>query len=91
MAFAIRELSAQSYSNAFTLWHYRSSDPLFDLGRDGFFNEAADMIATGDMMLVSAPDGGAMFFLVSKEKVVTVTAMARTARSVDGSAEAKAA
>lgn len=59
MAFAIRNLSVLAYANGFTLWHYKA-------GRDGleqvealdFFADAADMLAEGDMMMVSAADGG---------------------------------
>jgi hypothetical protein len=59
MAFAIRNLSVLAYANGFTLWHYKAAkDPLEQVeGRD-FFADAADMLAEGDMMMVSAADGG---------------------------------
>jgi hypothetical protein len=59
MAFAIRNLSVLAYANGFTLWHYRAGrDPLEQVETQDFFADAADMLAEGDMMLVSASDGG---------------------------------
>lgn len=58
MAFAIRNLSVLAYANGFTLWHYRTGkERLEEVGADGFFAEAADMLAAGDIMMVSAADG----------------------------------
>jgi hypothetical protein len=59
MAFAIRNLSVLAYANGFTLWHYKSGkDRLTQVEKADFFADGADMLAEGDMMLVSAPDGG---------------------------------
>ena len=59
MSFAIRNLSVLSYAQGFTLWHYKAGAArLADVATDGFFDHAADMIAAGDMMMVSAADGG---------------------------------
>ena len=61
MAFAIRDLSVLAYAQGFTLWHYKAGpDMLRDVDREGFFDGASDMLAAGDMMLVSSPDGGRM-------------------------------
>ncbi len=58
MAFAVRNLSVLAYANGFTLWHYKAGDDvLASVGTSGFFDNAADMLATGDMMMVSAADG----------------------------------
>ena len=58
MAFAVRNLSVLAYANGFTLWHYKSeNDALASVGRSGFFDSAGDMLAAGDMMMVSAADG----------------------------------
>ena len=60
MAFAIRNLSVLAYANGFTLWHYKAGkDRLAQVERADFFADAADMLGQGDMMMVSAPDGGA--------------------------------
>jgi hypothetical protein len=58
MTFAVRNLSVLAYANGFTLWHYKAaSDALDQVGAHGFFNAASDMLAPGDMMMVSAGDG----------------------------------
>ena len=58
MAFAIRNLSVLAYANGFTLWHYRaSSERLEHVSARDFFADAADMLASGDIMMVSAADG----------------------------------
>ena len=59
MAFMIRNLSVLAYAQGFTLWHYKAGDArLQDIARHGFFDDAADMLAGGDMVMISARDGG---------------------------------
>src|SRR5690348_15862096 len=59
MAFAIRNLSVLAYANGFTLWHYKAGrDRLDQVVKLDFFADASDMLAEGDMMMVSAADGG---------------------------------
>ncbi len=61
MAFSIRRLSVLAYANGFTLWHYKGAgDGLSDAAAPGFFNEAADMLAPGDMLMVSGSQGARM-------------------------------
>lgn len=58
MAFAIRNLSVLAYANGFTLWHYKAGlDALDALATQDFFADAADMLAPGDMLMLSARDG----------------------------------
>ena len=58
MAFTIRDLSVLAYANGFTLWHYKTaSDTLADIAGDDYFAEASDMMAVGDMVMVSATRG----------------------------------
>lgn len=58
MAFTIRNLSVLAYANGFTLWHYKAgSDRLNEVEAAGFFLDAEDMLASGDIMMVSAADG----------------------------------
>jgi hypothetical protein len=59
MAFAIRNLSVLAYANGFTLWHYKAGrDQLEAVELRDFFADAADMLAEGDLMMISAADGG---------------------------------
>ena len=58
MAFTIRDLSVLAYANGFTLWHYKSGiDNLADVACDDYFADASDMMATGDLILISAARG----------------------------------
>jgi hypothetical protein len=64
MPFAIRNLSVLAYAQGFTLWHYRAAgSAIAHTAAPGFFDSAADMIAAGDMLLVSAADGGRVLFV----------------------------
>ena len=66
MAFAIRNLSVLAYANGFTLWHYKAGkDPLTHVEKPDFFSDAADMLAEGDMMMVSSVDGGRILTVAS--------------------------
>lgn len=79
MTFAIRNLSVLAYAQGFTLWHYRAAGlPLSGATAAGFFSPAADMLAVGDMMLVSGGDGGRVLFVsaVSASGGVNTTALA---------------
>ena len=66
MTFSLRNLSVLSYAQGFTLWHYRApTGTLAQATAPGFFNGAADMIAAGDMILVSAVGAGTILFVTS--------------------------
>ena len=66
MAFAIRNLSVLAYANGFTLWHYKAGKVRLDqVEKSDFFADAADMLAEGDMMMVSASDGGRILTIAS--------------------------
>lgn len=68
MDFAIRNLSTLAYAQGFNLWHYRNRGGQIDGVSNGFFNPAADMMAAGDMILVSASDGGKVLFVTDAEE-----------------------
>lgn len=58
MAFAIRSLSVLAYANGFTLWHCKAGQEFLDaVAGEDFFADAADMLAAGDIVMVSASDG----------------------------------
>lgn len=66
MTFAIRNLSVLAYAQGFTLWHYKATGAtLASVQARGFFHPAADLVAGGDMILISASDGGAVAFVAS--------------------------
>ncbi|WP_158743060.1 hypothetical protein [Acidisphaera sp. L21] len=77
MNFAIRSLSVLAYANGFTLWHYKGDgDTLSNMSRPGFFDDAADMLAGGDMVLVSAPEGGRVLCIAKQDGRVIAAALA---------------
>lgn len=77
MDFAIRNLSVLAYAQGFTLWHYRAGGARLDqVAERGFFNDAADMFAAGDMVLISAAEGGRVVFVISTEGGVATAPLA---------------
>lgn len=60
--FIARNLSVLAYAQGFTLWHYRAETGIADACSPDYFDEASDLLALGDMMLVSAADGGKVLF-----------------------------
>jgi hypothetical protein len=76
MSFAIRNLSVLAYANGFTLWHYKAdADALPTVSGAGYFDDAVDMLAGGDMMLVSASDGGQVLCIGANETGLSVSAL----------------
>lgn len=61
MPFKTRNLSVLAYTDGFTLWHYKAgADTKADVARQDFFSGAGDMLTRGDLIVVSAADGGRM-------------------------------
>ena len=86
MAFAIRNLSVLAYAQGFTLWHYRANLPTLgatlvapasvaEVSEPGFFDPAGDMLAQGDMLLVSTKAAGKLLFVTGTEGGVRTAAM----------------
>ncbi len=71
--FEAANLSVLAYAQGFTLWHYRAPGMrLGTVAADGFLQDAADMLAAGDMVLVSAGDGGRVLYVTRHgQKVAT--------------------
>lgn len=57
MPFQPADLSALTYANGFTLWHYRSSDSMNDIDGAGYFSAASNMVRSGDLIVVNAGVG----------------------------------
>ena len=47
-----------AYANGFTLWHYTSADAAAAIDTAGYFDEAADMLRKGDMIMANVDTGG---------------------------------
>lgn len=54
--FKSKDLSVLSYANGFTLWHYVTANSATDVNGPGYFNDAAHMLRTGDMILANLND-----------------------------------
>ncbi len=87
MAFAIRNLSVLAYAQGFTLWHYRANVPTLsgtlvppasaeEVTSAGFFDPAREMLAQGDMLLISTPEAGRLLFVAGTEGGVRTSVMA---------------
>jgi hypothetical protein len=77
MEFTVRNLSVLAYAQGFTLWHYKAPACSLDsLARPGFFDHAADMFAAGDMLMLSARDGGRVAFVAAARDSVMLAALA---------------
>lgn len=62
MAYNAAGLGALSYSNGFTLWHYRSTDLIAEVDNAGYFNQATKMLRVGDFVFVHAGVGSTPTF-----------------------------
>jgi len=59
MAFSLRNLSVLAYANGFTLWHYKAGNDNFTHAAEtGYFADAADLLAAGDMVMLTGDEGG---------------------------------
>ena len=54
MAYDASNLSALTYANGFTLWHYRTTDLAAEVDDAGYFNAAPRMVRVGDFILANA-------------------------------------
>jgi hypothetical protein len=73
MAFSLRNLSVLAYANGFTLWHYKSGqDPLAQASAAGYFADAADLLAPGDMVMLSGQEGGKIATIAGAGKAIAL-------------------
>lgn len=63
MACNANNLSALAYANGFTLFHYRTSDPIEEVDQPGYFDEARPMFRlglsphVGNLLILDCGDG----------------------------------
>jgi hypothetical protein len=73
MAFTLRNLSVLAYANGFTLWHYKSgADALNQAAAKGYFAEAADLMAPGDMVMLTGAEGGKIATIAGAGKQIAL-------------------
>jgi hypothetical protein len=71
MTFSLRNLSVLAYANGFTLWHYKAG-ALAQARQAGFFADAADLMAAGDMVMLTAAEGGTITTVTGAGKQITL-------------------
>jgi hypothetical protein len=58
MAFQAVDLSCIGFANGFTLWHYRTADGIFEVGKPRYFNHGAHLrFMAGDIIYLHAGAG----------------------------------
>ncbi len=77
MAFKNKDLSVLAYANGFTLWHYVSADAKADVATSGYFNEVADTLRKGDLVIVNAGTEG-----TADNTIMVVSAVSEGAVSI---------
>ena len=80
MAFKPDNLSALTYANGFTVWHYRTEDTSTVVDTVGYFNAAADIMRVGDFIFANCgvagtPSNGVMIVRTNANGVVDVSDM----------------
>lgn len=58
MAYISKDLSVLAYANGFTLWHYATTDAAASVDSAGYFNPAADMLRSGDIIIANLETAG---------------------------------
>jgi hypothetical protein len=72
--FAVRNLAVLNYAQGFTMWVYKCGDTALEAVKaPDFFVAAADMMAIGDVIVVSGSWGAAMLAVTvsSRDHVLT--------------------
>lgn len=81
MAYKGSDLSVLAYANNFTLWHYTTTDASATVTGAGYFNNGADMLRVGDLIIANMGVGGTpanKFYVVTGNtgSVVTISVYA---------------
>ena len=58
MAYQSKDLSVLAYANGFTLWHYSSEDTSASVLAANYFDDAADLLRVGDIVVINADTDG---------------------------------
>lgn len=61
-----RDLGVLAYTGGFTLWHYKTEDSEEEVKKEGYFDDADDMLRAGDMIILNTKDSHGFVFYASK-------------------------
>lgn len=71
--FDAKDLSVLAYANNFTIWHYRGDKAEYStIMSAGFFDKAADMLRTGDMMILNAFDANDVVWVFNESGMISL-------------------
>jgi len=72
MAYQNRNLSVIAYANGFTMWHYVGPESLTAISAKGFFNQAAGLMNTGDIIVVNGRNATGLRKITETFPAVTI-------------------
>ena len=80
MSYSSNDLSALTYANGFTLWHYKTKDDSDVVDNAGYFNTASKMLRVGDFIFINTgidtvPQHGVMVVISNTDGTVNVSNM----------------
>jgi hypothetical protein len=76
--FHVGQLGVLNYFNSFSSWVYQAGAyPLADVRAEGYFDAAADMFATGDIVLVTGETGATMLHVAVRDGHVILSPVER--------------
>ena len=67
MALQTRNLNVLAYANGFTLWHYTTVDLPAVIRKKGYFDDADQLLRSGDLIVANTGDGDAAILSVSDQ------------------------
>lgn len=76
MAYDTTKLSVLAYTNGFTIWHYRSPDSMDGIADAPYFQDAANMLRVGDMIIVDSAEIHTIVFVTLNDgKTVRISGL----------------
>lgn len=77
-SFPIRHLSVLSYAQGFTLWHYKADNAITFTTHPEWHGSILSMMAEGDRLMISAPNGAADFAVRKQEGTLILHQLTHT-------------
>ncbi len=83
MALQTRNLNVLAYANGFTLWHYTTMDSPAEIRQKDYFDDADQLLRSGDLIVANTGGGDAAILSVSEqaEKAVKTQVLAGRPRA----------
>lgn len=86
MALQTRNLNVLAYANGFTLWHYTTIDTASEIHQKGYFDDADQLLRSGDLIVTNTGGGDAAILSVTEQAEKAVTAQVLAGRPQTGKA-----